>query len=450
MASLQLAGNMPAMWQKLSDFIFSEPVRQELPARVKQQIQERECVSERLISWVQFILILLFGGLWLVSQQVNMSDTRFEVVPLALAAYFVFTVTRLVLSYRIQLPHWLLMLSVLLDVALLMLLIWSFHIQYEQPPSFYLKSPTIMYVFIFIALRALRFDPRYIMTSGIAAIAGWGVLVWWVVSAIPSDPMITRNYVQYMTSNSVLIGAEIDKMVSMFLVTTVLCIAVVRARRSFFRAVLEQMAAQDLSRFVSKEVAHRITSSDRQIQPGDGESRNATIIFTDIEGFSGVSENMTAQELAKTLNEYFGAMGEVIDRHGGVITLFEGDLMLITFNAVKDDPDHARNAIRTALEIEETARTRTFNGATLKTRCGINTGEITVGAVGAQDRLVFTVHGDNVNIAARLEQLNKEYGTYIMLGEATHHAVDGDYPCSLVCETQVKGRARPVKVYTPG
>lgn len=440
---------MLAMWQKLSDFIFGEPVRQEMPARVMQQIEAQQNVSERLISWVQFILILLFGGLWLLSQQVNMSGTKFQVVPWALLAYFVFTVTRLLLSYRIVLPHWLLTLSVLMDVALLMLLIWSFHIQYEQPPSFYLKVPTLMYVFIFISLRALRFEPRYIMIAGLSAIIGWGTLVWWVVYAVAGDTMITRNYVTYMTSNAILIGAEIDKMVSIFLVTAVLCIVVVRARRSFFRAVLEQTNAQDLSRFVSKEVAERITSSAIQIQPGDGESRVASIIFTDIEGFSGVSENMSASELAKTLNAYFGAMGEVINRFGGVITLFEGDLMLITFNAISDDPDHARNAVKTALAIEELARTQTFNGATLKTRCGINTGEMNIGAVGAQDRLVFTVHGDNVNIAARLEQLNKQFGTYIMMGEATHLAVQGEYPCTLVCETPVKGRMQAVKVYSP-
>ena len=130
------------MWQQLSDFVFSEPVRQALPARVKQQIERRQAVSERLISWVQFALIVLFGSLWLAAQQVNMTDTPFQVVPVALAAYFVFTVTRLILSYRISLPHWFLTISVLMDVALLMLLIWSFHIQYEQPASFYLKAPT--------------------------------------------------------------------------------------------------------------------------------------------------------------------------------------------------------------------------------------------------------------------------------------------------------------------
>ena len=440
---------MPVMFKGLPSFIFGEPVRDVLPARVQQQIQARQNASERLISWVQFLMIVLFGALWLVSQQVNMGSAKFQVVPTALAAYFVFTLVRLFLAYKDALPAWFLTVSVLMDVALLMVLIWSFHIQYEQPPSFYLKAPTMLYVFIFIALRALRFEPRYILIAGAAAIGGWMALVAFVLVAETGDPMVTRDYVQYLTSNSILIGAEIDKMVSILLVTAILCVAVMRGQRAFYRAVLEQTAAQDLSRFVSKEVAQRITSSDRQIEAGDGESRHATVVFTDIEAFSTVFENMTAQQLATTLNEYFGAMGEVIDRFGGVITLFEGDLMLITFNAVQDDPDHAANAVRTALAIEETARTRTFNGATLKTRCGINTGEIAVGAVGAQDRLVFTVHGDNVNIAARLEQLNKQHGTYIMLGEATHLAVKDAFACGLVCETQVKGRQQPVKVYTP-
>ena len=437
------------MLGKLPTFIFGDPVPGTLPARVREQIEQRQDAAERLISWVQFVLIVLFGALWLASQTVAKMMTEIQVVPFALAAYFLFTVTRLVLSYRIRLPGWYLNLSIVADVALLMLLIWSFHIQYDQPPSFYLKAPTLMYVFIFIALRALRFEPRGIMVAGLTAIVGWGILMAWVLIAEDGNPMITRDYVTYLTNNAILIGAEIDKMVSILLVTAVLCIAVERAQRNFYRSVLEEAAAKDLSRFVSKEVAQHITSSDRQIQPGDGESREATVIFTDIEGFSTVSEGMSAQQLATTLNDYFGAMGEVIDRFGGVITLFEGDLMLITFNAVQDDPDHAKNAVRTALGIEECARTRTFNGAKLLTRCGINTGEISIGAVGAQDRLAFTVHGDNVNIAARLEQLNKQHGTYIMLGEATHLVVHDDFPCKLVCETQVKGRAQPVKVYTP-
>lgn len=438
------------MLSNLSVTIFGEPVREKLPQRVLDEIHARQDTSEKLISWVQMALVTLFILLWATSQKFSsMIMTEIEVVPMALGTYFVFTLVRLVASHHIRLPKWYLYLSIIADMALLMLMIWAFHIQYLQPPSFYLKAPTLMYVFIFIAIRTLRFEVEYIIAAGATAIIGWGILMGWVLHAGDGMNQITRDFVTYMTSNTVLIGAEIDKMVSMFLVTSVLAIAIVRAQRNFYRSVLKQSAAEDLSRFVSKEVAARITSADRQIQAGDGESRTGTIIFTDIEGFSAVSETMTAQELAQTLNEYFGVMGDAISQYGGVITHFEGDLMLITFNAVEDDPDHAMSAVKCACTIEKLARSRTFNGAILKTRCGINTGEITVGAVGAQDRLTFTVHGDTVNVAARLEQLNKSHGTYIMMGEATFNAVRQQFDCEFICETPVKGREGKVRVYSP-
>lgn len=96
---------MRTIIKKLQNFLFGEPVRSTIPARVQQEIEARQGESERLISWVQFVLILLFGVLWLLSQRVNMNATEFQVVPLALSAYFVFTLTRLLLSYRMSLPH---------------------------------------------------------------------------------------------------------------------------------------------------------------------------------------------------------------------------------------------------------------------------------------------------------------------------------------------------------
>jgi len=318
-----------------------------------------------------------------------------------------------------------------------------------QPASFYLKAPTLMYVFIFIALRALRFEPGYIVLAGVSAALGWIALMLYVVHAEAGNPMITRNYVEYMTSNAILIGAEIDKIVSILMVTFVLAIAVLRAQRSLYRAIIDSTAAQDLTRFVSKEVAERITQADRAIQPGDGESKVATIVFTDIEGFSTASENMAPKELARTINDYFQAAGEVIARRGGVVLLFEGDAMLITFNAVTPQDDHAARALDCALELERLCRQRTFgDGVRLLTRCGVNTGAIVVGAVGTDERLTFTVHGDNVNIAARLEQLNKQYGTYVMCTEETVAACGGAFACDYQGEIPVKGRSQPVKVYS--
>ena len=288
------------MLKKLSVFIFGERLQSHPPERVRESIAQQQCESEKLISWVQLLLVVTFGILYALAPS-SAPEAGVQPVPWILSAYFIFTMVRLIGSHRGQLSNWLLMGSEVMDIVLLMVLIWSFHIfhiQYMQPASFYLKAPTMVYVFIFIALRALRFEPRFIILSGAAAGVGWLILVLYVIWSVPGDMMITRNYITYLTSNAILIGAEVDKILSIAFVTFVLAVAIVRAQRVLNRAVLETTAAEDLSWVVYAEVADHITSADRAIQPGDGESKVATVLFTDIEGFSTISENLTPQELA--------------------------------------------------------------------------------------------------------------------------------------------------------
>ncbi len=434
--------------RRFGEFLFGPAPEENLPERIRLNIESQQRQSEILVGWIQLTMVLTMGTLYLLSPKTASPDA-IATVPWALGLYLVFTLARLIASYRINLPPWVLALSVVVDMALLMTLIWSFHIQYEQPASFYLKAPTMLYAFIFIALRALRFDARYLLMAGGAAIIGWMFLMFYVVFAVPDDPMITRDYVEYLTSNSILIGAEIDKLLSLAIVTLVLATAIYRAQRMLNRAALDQVAAQDLSRFVSREVADRITHADETIRPGDGESRFATVMFTDIEGFSTFSEGMTSAELVRTLNDYFASIYEAIRPYGGVITQYQGDAMLIAFNTIQPQENHAENAIRTAFAIQEICSGRRFgDGVALKTRCGINTGEMTVGAVGAEERLIFTVHGDEVNIAARLEQINKEYGTYIMVSASTKQAAGDMFAYKRVGDVVVKGRTQPTDIYT--
>ena len=437
----------PVVGARLLGFVFGPGQEGRMPERVTRAVEHQQRQGEVLIGWIQLILVLAFATLYAVAPKTAMS--QFQPVPWALGLYLGFTLVRLGAAYRINLPAWALILSIVADIGLLMFLIWTFHIQYGQPASFYLKAPTMLYVFIFIALRALRFDPRYVLAAGAAAVVGWSVLILYVVIADPHDTMITRNYVQYLTSNSILIGAEVDKLISIVFVTLVLAAAIHRASRLMQRAVADSIAARDLSRFISHEVAARITGAEKTIQPGDGESKVATVLFTDIEGFSTFSEKLSPEALVSILNEYFGAVTEIIDRHGGVIVQYQGDAMLITFNTVTTDPDHAANAIRTAIGIIAAMRNRTFgNGITMRTRCGVNTGAMTVGAVGSADRLVFTVHGDEVNVAARLEQLNKQYGTYVLVTEQTREAAGDGFGFSHMGDIVVRGRSRPTRVYT--
>jgi adenylate cyclase len=359
-----------------------------------------------------------------------------------------FTVLRLVVAVRRSLPRFVPAASVVMDVGMLMVLIWSFHLQYEQPPSFYLKVPTMLYVFIFIALRTLRFDATYIILAGAVAATGWLCLMLYVMFSDPTDPMVTMDFVVYMTSNSILVGAEVDKILTILMVTAIVAVAVMRAQRIMVRSVVDSTAARDLSRFIAPEVAETITSADRQIEPGDGEVRLATVLFTDIEGFSTTAQRIGPEALMTTLNEYFAATSEVVDRQGGVITQFAGDAMLVAFNTVRPDPDHAANAVRTAIGIQEATAARRFgDGVAFRTRCGINTGEMMTGAVGARERLIRTVHGDEVNVAARLEQLNKEYGTYVLASERTVRASGGAFSFTERGEVTVRGRDGPTRVY---
>jgi adenylate cyclase len=434
------------MWNRIVSFLLGEGPKGTPPERVRWLIVEQQVRSEILIGWVGFALVLFFLVLYTVSPKTS-AGTRFVPVPWVLGAFLAVSGLRLVLAYRRWLNPPLLIVGVCLDIALLLGLIWSFHLQYQQPAPFYLKVPTLLYVFIFIALRALRFEPMYVIAAGLSAAVGW--LAMLVYAAMAGEMVVTRDYVRYLTSNSVLIGAEIDKVIAILMVTGVLALALARSRRILYRAVLDSVLAKDLSRFVAPEVAVRISTSERGLQPGEGEVREATVLFTDIEAFSTFAEKVSPERLVALLNEYFEAISAVVERHGGVITQFQGDAMLITFNTVRDDPDHAAKAVRTGAEIQQLTRERLFGDAVrMRTRCGINTGRIVAGAVGSAERLLYTVHGDEVNIAARLEQLNKKYGTYLLAAESTVRAAGGEFAFRLVDEITVRGRASATRVYT--
>ena len=419
-----------------------------LPARVQAAIESQQARSEVIIGWIQLGVVLTFGVLYTIAPKTFGEDAAFAPVPWALACYFAFTVLRIVLAHRGSLPDWLLYVSVIIDMLLLMGLIWSFHLQYQQPPSFYLKVPTLLYVFIFIALRALRFEARFVIAAGVTAAVGWLFMVWYVIS---SDSMeVTRDYVQYMTSNRVLLGAEFDKIITILLVTMILAVALYRARNLLIESVIESMTAKDLSRFVPSEIVKQVQSSADGIAVGQGELKQTTMLFADLEGFTSLSERLSPTDLINTLNEYFAAVVEPIERFGGSVTQFQGDAILASFNHPRPDDDHAANAVRAAVEIQRILGGQTFgDGLRLRSRIGINSGVVVGGLVGTRDRLGYTVHGDDVNLAARLEQLNKDYGTSILVSESTRNLAGAEaFPFRKIGEVQVRGRHSDTTIYT--
>jgi adenylate cyclase len=383
-----------------------------MPARVAGQIKHEQEDSEILIGWMQLAGVTFFAVVYTIAPKTFDADAMFAPVPWALGLYFLFTVVRLILAHGRRLPPWMVTLSVIIDMAGLLVTIWSFHLQYEQEPGFSLKAPTLLYIFILIALRTLRFDARYVILAGVSAMAGWlGLLAYALVNS-PMPGVITRDYVHYITSSDILIGGEVDKILSMAMVTLVLAVAVARARRLLVRAATEQAAVSDLSRFFAPEVARQIAASDNAVRPGQGEFREAAILYIDLRGFTTLAHRLAADDVVALLAEYQSRMVPVIQRHGGSIDKFLGDGIMATFGAALTTDSYAADSLRAAVALLEAQdswnRDRADAGEpAIAAGIGVAVGSVIFGAVGDDSRLEYTVIGDAVNLAAKLERHTK-------------------------------------------
>ena len=388
-----------------------------LPEHIRIRIRAQEHESEVLIGWVQILLALTFTTLYsLTPKAADSGVAGLQPVPWVLGIYITLTVVRIAWASVATFRPWPLTISAVFDMGLLMVLIWSFHIQYAQPPSFYLKAPTLLYVFIFISLRALRFDPRYVLITGMTGVVGWGLLVINAVVGELGTGVITRNYIEYMTGNKILLGAEFDKMFAIIVVTLILTMALARARRLLVLAVTEGSAARELARFFAPEVARRITGGGERIVVGQGETCEAAIVMIDLRGFTQLTAILPPYDVLRLLGDYQQRIVPVIREHGGSIDKFLGDGIMATFGTDRAANSYAADALAAADAVldamEEWNRAREASGAPpLGFGIAVTTGRVIFGAIGDDTRLEYTVIGDPVNLASKLEKHNKAEGT---------------------------------------
>jgi adenylate cyclase len=388
----------------------------QLPERTRQAIRDDQAQAEILIAWVQLAIVTAFALLYGLAPQATMrAEPHFEPLPWALGTYAIVTAIRLGLAYARALGGMLLAASVVIDLALLMVLIWGFHIQYAQPPAFYLKVPTLLTAFIFIALRALRFEVRYVALAGLSAAAGWAALLAYAVVTTPGA-VVMRDFVGYMTGNRILIGAEVEKILDLLAVTAVLALAIARARRLLVRAAVDGAAARDLARFFDPMIAQRIRAAAQPLRAGEGEARDSAILFLDIRGFTRLGTTLAPSALMALLMEYHARLVPLIQQHGGTIDKFLGDGILATFGAAEPSDRYAAEALAAvdAVMLEAArwqAERLTAGELPLVINAGVAVGRVVFGAVGDERRLEYTVIGDTVNLAAKLEKHNKLEGT---------------------------------------
>jgi class 3 adenylate cyclase/uncharacterized PurR-regulated membrane protein YhhQ (DUF165 family) len=218
-----------------------------------------------------------------------------------------------------------------------------------------------------------------------------------------------------------------------------------------------------LSRYVVSDVVNEILQHPQDLHLG-GELREVTVLFSDIRGYSTISETQSPTEIIDLLNRYFGAMSRIIDAERGAILEFEGDGILAVFGAPNRLPDAAARAVRTAQtmieEVDRLNKEWVTDGSakswlaagvpSFRIRVGIHSGSVVVGNIGSETRMKYAVIGDTVNVAARVENLNKKLGTMVLVTRATADQIEGsDIPLRNLGRHRVKGRQEPIEVLSP-
>lgn len=204
-------------------------------------------------------------------------------------------------------------------------------------------------------------------------------------------------------------------------------------------------------RYVSKDVYEQLLAHPDQAALG-GNRREMSVLFSDIRDFTTVTEKGRPEELVAQLNEYFSRMVEIVFRHQGTVDKFVGDMVMALFGAPLDDRDHAEHAVAAAADMvrelgELNRRWAAAGRPQLDIGIGVNSGEMIAGNIGSSSIMSYTVIGDNVNLGSRLESLNKNYGTRIIISDATRVKLTGAYDIHPLGAVVVKGKTRPVDIF---
>ncbi len=300
---------------------------------------------------------------------------------------------------------------------------------------------------------ALR-RPWWVVPAEAAVIVALGVVVGLVLRALPAlagvaaagvlVPVYAWGTQRLFTGAGLALGAVYP------LAAIVLC----TLGGAAFQAAVEEREkrrVRDAFRhYLNPEVTDMLARDPGRLRLG-GERRAVTVLFSDIRGFTGISERLDAEVLAELLNEYLGAMTDIVFRHEGLLDKYIGDAVMAFWGAPVAVADHARRCCLAALDMQAALGPLqahwSARGLALEIGIGINSGEAAVGNFGSARRFSYTAVGDNVNLASRLEGLNKQYGTRILVSEATHDALGDEFACREIDRVAVRGRVQQVRVY---
>jgi len=402
-------------------------------------------------------LVLL--GFWLVGTRARDPSRALDYLlllsvfaGLGLAQYFL-------IGTRLD-RRWVKYVFITLDIAIVSVLVATqplYETAADLPSVMTFRAPVFPFYFVILGIAAFSFSPGMVLWTGIAGALGWlaaflhaaggvdGSLNW---RAIPPNPKADEVMAVVLHPNFGGLSGHIQEAVSLVVVAVLIALVMWRARSTLKRQLEAERDRATLSgifgRFVPQTIVNAMIAGRGALAPVE---REATVLFADIAGFTGMTERAGAVRTVEILNAYFDEVTRIIGARNGIVTQFQGDAVLATFNVPVEDAGHARNAFEAARAILACVAGREFAGERIRVRIGINTGLLVAGNVGGGGRQSYTVHGDAVNLAARLEALCKEHGTSLLLSDTTAKALPEEKLIA-VGHIPVRGFTEPVAVFS--
>ncbi len=292
--------------------------------------------------------------------------------------------------------------------------------------SFLLTLPLSM----LLPLLFLNLSPVKAMISGLGLLLGLEVAYFGFFT-------FTGGYLQGFLPAIWLITSLIISMVISFRQTNV--------QKTFIQGAFGQ--------YLSKSVIDELILNPERLKLG-GEKKELTALFTDVKGFSTISEQMDAEDLVVLLNEYLTGLSDIILESQGTVDKYEGDAIMAFYGAPTDLPDHAYRACLAAVdmkrmeaELNKKFLEKKMTPSPLLTRIGLNTGDMVVGNMGTENKKNYTIMGNHVNLAARLEGVNKQYGTWILISENTYAQIGSNFLTRQLDRVRVVGINTPIRLY---
>lgn len=324
----------------------------------------------------------------------------------------------------------------------------------DIPQNLVFLTSSTQHYYLVVAASALTLSPTLVLWTGAWAVCGLLFATGWIVtgmeqvltySDLPIAPTRDVYFQTVLSPNFIGIASRLQEALIIALVTATAALAVHRAR-----GVVKDHANADAShrhvrnlfrRYVPAPVLRELLDEGHLVP----QTRETTLLFADIEGFTRLSETMPPVQTV--LNELFTAITGIVDQHDGVVINYVGDAVIASFNAPLPTENHADKAIDASREILAMVEARRFDGVAIRLRIGIATGSVAAGTVGADERQVYTLYGDAVNLSQRLQELNKLKGTRCLIAGSTVSMAVKDHRLQSLGEVEIRNLSAATEIF---